>query len=219
MPSLIAPPQIEILPPISGIPESGGLVDAATNIEDTVPIGCKCAAKRVSVPHLPIQHQLARATKGFYITRQSAGDLAALSKEGDIKKLAKRVGEYAHDLEYLGRSMAVVLKMPVALNPPFLPMDMEMPGKGTKGLAEDASAEGDTGQEGESETPDVKSSTMVGPALASTIPALASTIPALASTIPALASTIPSTASTMVSPWFRWKRKKRKDQSRSSVFL
>eukprot|EP00392_Amoebophrya_sp_AT5.2_P000231 g231.t1 len=34
---------------------------------------------------------------------------------------------YAHDLEYLGRSMAMVLKMPVALNPPYLPFDMKMP--------------------------------------------------------------------------------------------
>ncbi|CAD7936394.1 unnamed protein product [Amoebophrya sp. A120] len=123
---LAVPPQIRVLQPVPPVGETGGLIDGSAILNKKVPYGCPCAGRGSAVAHNAIQNALATATKQFYLTRQAADDLAATTKESEIRQLAKRAGAYAHDLEFLGRSMAMVLKMPVAVNPPFLPFDMKM---------------------------------------------------------------------------------------------
>lgn len=105
---------------IVAIPIGSGIVLGS----ERPPYGCD-VDERTAVHHDPIHGELADCARALYYTRRLSEDLA---HNGDapepIRNWAEDVAKYSNDLEFFARQLALSLKMPVMVEPPYLPVDM-----------------------------------------------------------------------------------------------
>ncbi|CAJ1423692.1 unnamed protein product [Effrenium voratum] len=90
---------------------------------DRTPFGCKKA--NVDVEHNKITGPVADLARNLYFTRRVAEEMMHTPKmDPKVRHYAEDTAAYAHDLEFFARQLGIALKMPVGVDPPFLPLDM-----------------------------------------------------------------------------------------------
>uniref|UniRef100_A0A7S0ABF3 Uncharacterized protein n=1 Tax=Pyrodinium bahamense TaxID=73915 RepID=A0A7S0ABF3_9DINO len=90
---------------------------------ERAPFGC--GAARAEVEHRPVEGSLADAARALYYTRRTAEDLAHTSAAPEkVQHYAADVAKYAHDLEFFARQLGLAVKMPIMVEPPYLPVDV-----------------------------------------------------------------------------------------------
>mmetsp|Transcript_47632 Transcript_47632/g.96119 ORF Transcript_47632/g.96119 Transcript_47632/m.96119 type:complete len:164 (-) Transcript_47632:97-588(-) len=94
--------------------------------DDRIPFGCTAeGADKVMMDHRPVEEDVATAARSLYYLRRSAEDLAHWEKAPrNIRNYAGDVAKYAHDLEFFTRQLGLGLKMPIMVEPPYLPIDI-----------------------------------------------------------------------------------------------
>mmetsp|Transcript_77568 Transcript_77568/g.179834 ORF Transcript_77568/g.179834 Transcript_77568/m.179834 type:complete len:195 (+) Transcript_77568:71-655(+) len=91
--------------------------------EDAGPYGC--GAKEVDVRHRPVEGEMANVARSLYYTRRIAEGLAHDQRAPQkIQKYAADVAKYSHELEFFSRQLGLAMKMPIMVNPPYLPVDL-----------------------------------------------------------------------------------------------
>lgn len=120
------PPQVQVLDPIEPRAEQGAIyVDSApTGSNNSIGYGCPCSSSSVLMHSDPVETELSKMVRALYATRIAADDLANFTPEKDLREQARMVGRWANDLGLLGRSMGVVLDLPIQATPPYLPVGM-----------------------------------------------------------------------------------------------
>mmetsp|Transcript_34455 Transcript_34455/g.107003 ORF Transcript_34455/g.107003 Transcript_34455/m.107003 type:complete len:196 (+) Transcript_34455:112-699(+) len=100
-----------------------GQADLST--DDRVPYGCGAAGTcNVEVDHKPLEMEMANTARSLYYLRRFAEDLSDMQRAPrNIRNQAADVAKYAHDLEFFARQLALGMKMPVAVDEPYLPID------------------------------------------------------------------------------------------------
>merc|ERR1719498_750491 len=114
------------------------MVGSASHHEIAIPIGSglilpsdrppyRCDIdERIAVHHDPIAGEIADCTRALYYTRRLSEDLAhngAAPKP--VRIWAEDVARYSNDLEFFARQLALSLKMPVMVDEPYLPVDIQ----------------------------------------------------------------------------------------------
>merc|ERR1719183_1302276 len=88
------------------------------------PYGCDLD-ERIAVNHDPVHGELADCARALFYTRRLAEDLAHNNDAaGPVRNWAEDVARYSNDLEFFTRQIGLGIKMPVMVDPPYLPVDM-----------------------------------------------------------------------------------------------
>ena len=121
-----------VLDPLPDVAENGAVAIGSGSITGAaIPAGCGCATQGGSIPHRPVEGNVAKLAKSLWDARRLASDLSMFGEDENVKRIAKKAGAWAHDLELLARELGLVFDLPVQVSPPYLPIDI--PPKGGTG--------------------------------------------------------------------------------------
>ncbi|CAK0854187.1 unnamed protein product [Prorocentrum cordatum] len=107
-----------------GVVAETAIVTGVKHLDEQIPYGCPSAT--VDVPHDAEKGEVANLARSLYYTRQTAEELAQTpNTPPKVAKFAGDVARYANDLEFFTRQLALGLRMPVTVEPPYLPVDLQ----------------------------------------------------------------------------------------------